>query len=44
MNKWWKEVEDNSEKGGYKTYDVTKVGHITGTGLVDFSGKVRIVT
>jgi len=42
MKKWWKEVQDGAEKGGYKTYDITDVGHFSGTGLVDFSGKVRI--
>lgn len=43
MKRWWKELQDNSEKGGlFKTYDVTKVGHYSGTGLVDFSGKVVI--
>lgn len=42
MKKWWKELQDNSEKGAYKTYDVTKVGHHSGTGLVDFSGKITI--
>ena len=42
MEKWWKEVQDGAEKGGYKTYDVTEVGHFSGTGLVDFSGKVII--
>ena len=42
MKKWWKELQDNAEKGGYKTFDVTKVGHFSGTGLVDFSGKVII--
>lgn len=42
MEKWWKEVQDGSEKGGYKTYDITEIGHFSGTGVVDFSGKVTI--
>lgn len=42
MKNWWKEVQDNAMKGGYTTYDLTTVGHDTGTGLVDFSGKVTI--
>ena len=42
MKKWWSELRDNTSKFGYTTHDVTKVGHATGTGLVDFSGKVII--
>lgn len=42
MEKWWKEVQDNAEGGGYTTFDLTKVGHWSGTGLVDFSGRVMI--
>jgi len=42
MEKWWKELQDGAEKGGYKTYDVTEIGHFSGTGLVDFSGQVSI--
>jgi len=42
MKKWWKELQKGAEKGGYKTYDITEIGHSTGTGLVDFSGKVTI--
>jgi len=42
MKKWWKELEDNAEEGGYATYDLSKAGHFSGTGLVDFSGKVTI--
>lgn len=40
MKQWWKEVQDGAERGGYHTYDITEIGHVTGTGLVDFSGKV----
>lgn len=42
MRQWWTEVKDNADQRGYKTYDLTSVGHHSGTGLVDFSGKVRI--
>ena len=42
MKKWWKEVQDNAMKRGYTTYNLTKIGHYSGTGLVDFSGKVTI--
>ena len=44
MKKWWQEVQDGAgaAEGGYVTYDITSVGHSTGTGLVDFSGKVVI--
>ena len=40
MKQWWKEVEDGAERGGYHTYDISEIGHYSGTGLVDFSGKV----
>jgi hypothetical protein len=43
MEKWWKELQDNATERGYKTYDLTSVGHFSGTGLLDFSGKVKIV-
>jgi hypothetical protein len=43
MKKWWKELEDKATERGYKTYDLTSVGHFSGTGLLDFSGKVKIV-
>lgn len=42
MKKWWKEVQDGAVDGGYTTYDISKAGHYSGTGLVDFSGKVVI--
>ena len=42
MKQWWKEVQDGAVDGGYATYDITEVGHATGTGLVDFSGKVEL--
>ena len=42
MKKWWKEVQDGAERGGYHTYDISEIGHLTGTGLVDFSGKVSL--
>lgn len=42
MKKWWNEVREGAEAGGYTTYDITEVGHFSGTGLVDFSGKVTV--
>jgi len=44
MRQWWKEVQDNATNWGYIAHDLTSVGHISGTGLLDFSGgKVSIV-
>lgn len=42
MKVWWKELQDGASSGGYRTYDVTKVGHHSGTGLVDFSDKTTV--
>jgi len=44
MKKWWKELQDQDGAvvGGYTTYDISEVGHHSGTGLVDFSGKIVI--
>jgi len=42
MIQWWNEVKSNAEKYGYRVFDVTNMGHFSGTGLVDFSGKVEI--
>ena len=38
MKKWWKELKENADRDGYIVYDITKVGHASGTGLLDFSG------
>ena len=38
MKKWWTELQDNAVRDGYVVHDITKVGHKTGTGLLDFSG------
>ena len=38
MEKWWIELKDNALRDGYTVYDVTKVGHASGTGFLDFSG------
>jgi len=38
MEKWWNELKENAERDGYVVYDLTKVGHATGTGMLDFSG------
>ena len=43
MNKWWKELQGGENEKGYKTYDLTNIGHWSGTGLVDFSGRVKIL-
>ena len=38
MEKWWTELKDNAVRDGYTVYAVTKVGHASGTGFLDFSG------
>jgi hypothetical protein len=38
MQTWWKEMKDNAANDGYVVHDVTKIGHWSGTGLLDFSG------
>jgi hypothetical protein len=43
MKQWWKELQDKAMERGYKTYDLSSVGHVSGTGLLDFSGKVKII-
>ena len=43
MQNWWKEVRDNAAGNGYVAYDITKVGHFSGTGLLDFSGQVSVI-
>lgn len=42
MKDWWQELLTDADKWGFKPYDVTSVGHFSGTGLLDFSGKVVI--
>jgi len=42
MKQWWLELQGNATEWGFTTYDVTSVGHSSGTGLLDFSGKVTI--
>ncbi|CAB9518805.1 expressed unknown protein [Seminavis robusta] len=42
MKRWWKEVSDNAYQGGYRVHDLTSVGHVSGTGLLDFSDRVII--
>ena len=42
MGQWWKELQDNADQWGFKAYDLTSVGHFSGTGLLDFSGKLVI--
>lgn len=38
MEKWWKELKENAARDGYIVHDLTKVGHSSGTGMLDFSG------
>jgi len=38
MEKWWQEVRNGATQHGYRVFDLTKIGHSSGTGLVDFSG------
>lgn len=42
MRRWWKEVQDGAAAGGYRTFLLTPVGHWSGTGFVDFSGKIVV--
>jgi hypothetical protein len=42
MRRWWKEVQDGATAGKYRTFDVSPVGHWSGTGIVDFSGKMVV--
>jgi hypothetical protein len=44
MKKWWQELQGGQQIHNYHCFDVTAIGHSTGTGLVDFSGKVEIVS
>ena len=41
--RWWYELKDHAEERGYQCHDVTAIGHFTGTGIIDFSGKVKII-
>jgi hypothetical protein len=41
MKRWWQEIGDNANNR-YRSFDITKVGHSSGTGLLDFSGKVVV--
>lgn len=42
MRRWWKEVQDGASAGGYRTYLFSSIGHWSGTGFVDFSGKLKV--
>lgn len=42
MKRFWTEVQNLAYEHGFTTYDITRVGHWSGAGLVDFSGKVTI--
>ena len=43
MRKWWKEIQNDSKFYGYRTFDLTSIGHATGTGMVDFSGLAEFI-
>lgn len=43
MKRWWQELKDQAAEHQFQMYDVTPVGHHSGTGVVDFSGTVRLV-
>lgn len=38
MRRWWTEVQTNAATMGYIATDITSIGHLSGTGLLDFSG------
>jgi hypothetical protein len=42
MRRWWTEVQDAAAASGYRAYSLSPVGHWSGTGLVDFSGKLVV--
>ena len=42
MKRWWREIVC-SKYHSFRIYDLTVVGHATGTGLLDFSHRVQIV-
>jgi hypothetical protein len=44
MKRWWAELQDNAQSMNYRTFDLTKIGHATGTACVDFSGKVELLS
>jgi len=43
MKKWWTELLNNASEMGYRCFDLTAIGHSTGSGLVDFSSKVELI-
>jgi len=42
MEQWWKELKDSPHAGLYRMFDISHVGHFSGTGLLDFSGRVYV--
>lgn len=42
MKKWWNALIEQQESQGFRAFNVTHVGHSYGTGLLDFSGKVKV--
>uniref|UniRef100_A0A7S3P8B1 Uncharacterized protein n=1 Tax=Amphora coffeiformis TaxID=265554 RepID=A0A7S3P8B1_9STRA len=43
MKKWWAELLNKASEMGYRCFDLTSVGHSTGSGLVDFSSRVELI-
>jgi hypothetical protein len=44
MAEWWVELQEGATtaKAPYSIYDVTSVGHSSGTGLIDFSNEITV--
>lgn len=42
MKEWWEEVQRLQETRGYRAFDITHVGHKSGTGILDFSGRLKV--
>ena len=42
MRRLWQEVQERAAAGDYRTFHFTSVGHWSGTGFVDFSGKLIV--
>ena len=44
MEEWWAELKEGAAnaKAPYSAYDVTSVGHSSGTGLIDFSNEITV--
>mmetsp|Transcript_20788 Transcript_20788/g.57474 ORF Transcript_20788/g.57474 Transcript_20788/m.57474 type:complete len:360 (-) Transcript_20788:113-1192(-) len=42
MKEWWTELQEHATEWGYRAFDITHIGHYSGTGLLDFSGTVVV--